>query len=421
MAVIDSYLQRATSLVFTAAVFSLTLNSWANLVNRSRCFLAREVLDILDLLRSTNFARSSIRASRGCSTMLFSHCKFVVFPRAVGEYTVRFEPCTPASVLVGLISPAASRLLIDRYTKGRRTFSTATKDSSESSSFEIAKPCRGFSQMSANTIWSRTEGVYSLTVTILARLSGCLLVAASVNLGACAQVDARGVEAKKTTITVSAAASLAVAYKELGKQFEQMNPAVKIRFNFASSSSLVNQIQSGAPSDVLAAADLTSFYRLRAKRAVVGLPKVFARNAMQLIVKPGNPLGITSITDLNKAGTVSLCAKNVPCGIYARQLLSRSGVMIAESKITRGVDATAALNAVANGDADAGIVYATDVLSARKTVRVIAIPGATNIKAAYGISVIRASKQGVVAEKFVAFVLSSQGRRILSSYGFQAP
>ena len=141
MAVIDSYLQRATSLVFAAAVFSLALNSWANLVNRSRCFLARDVLDILDLLRSTNFARSSIRASRGCSTMLLSHCEVVVFPRAVGEYTVRFEPCTPASVLVGLISPAASRLLIDRYTNGRRTFITATNDSSESSSLEIAKPC----------------------------------------------------------------------------------------------------------------------------------------------------------------------------------------------------------------------------------------------------------------------------------------
>lgn len=275
--------------------------------------------------------------------------------------------------------------------------------------------------MSASTIWSRTEGVYSLTVTILARLSGCVLVVASVNLGACAQVDARAVGAKKTTITVSAAASLSSAYKEIGKQFELSNPTIKIRFNFASSSSLVNQIQSGAPSDVFAAADLVSFNTLRARGLITGSPKVFARNAMQLIVKAGNPLGITSITDLSKAGTVSLCAKSVPCGIYARQLLSRSSVMIAESKITRGVDATAALNAVANGDADAGIVYATDALSARKTVRVIAIPGGTNIKAAYGISVIGASKQGVVAEKFVAFVLSSQGRRILSSYGFQAP
>lgn len=275
--------------------------------------------------------------------------------------------------------------------------------------------------MSASTIWSRTEGVYSLTVTILARLSGCLLVAASVNLGACAQVDARGVGAKKITITVSAAASLSSAYKEIGKQFELSNPTIKIRFNFASSSSLVNQIQSGAPSDVFAAADLVSFNTLRTKGLVTGSPKVFARNAMQLIVKPGNPLGITSVRNLNKAKTVSLCAKSAPCGVYAGQIIKRNGVVIAESKITRGVDATAALNAVVNGDADAGIVYATDALSAKNTVRVIALPGATNIKAAYGISVIRASKQGAMAKKFVAFVLSSQGRRILSSYGFQAP
>ena len=275
--------------------------------------------------------------------------------------------------------------------------------------------------MSASTIWSRTEGVYSLTVTILARLAGCLLVVASVNLVASPQVDARAVGAKKTTITVSAAASLSLAYKEMGKQFELSNPTIKIRLNFASSSSLVNQIQSGAPTDVFAAADLVSFDTLRAKALVTGSPKVFARNAMQLIVKPNNPLGITSVRNLNKAKTVSLCAKTAPCGVYAEQILKQNGVVIAESKITRGVDATAALNAVANGDADAAIVYATDALSAKKLVRAIAIPGSTNVRASYGIGIIRASKHGAIAEKFVAFVLSSQGKRILSTYGFQAP
>ena len=73
--------------------------------------------------------------------MLLSHWVDVVLPRVVGEYTVRFEPCTPASVLVGLINDAASNVLMDRYTNGRRTFITATNDSSESSSLEIAKPC----------------------------------------------------------------------------------------------------------------------------------------------------------------------------------------------------------------------------------------------------------------------------------------
>ena len=275
--------------------------------------------------------------------------------------------------------------------------------------------------MSASTIWSSIEGVYSLIVTILTRLSGCLLVVASVQVVATPPTGAHTVGAKKTTITVSAAASLAAAYKEIGRQFEQSNPAVKIRFNFASTSSLVNQIQSGAPADVFAAADLVSFDTLRAKGFVAGKPKVFANNAMRLIVKQGNPLGITSIRNLNKADTVSLCAKTVPCGNYARQLLAQSGVMIAESKITRGVDATAALNAVANGDADAGIVYATDALSATKQVRVISIPGVSNVKAAYGIGVVRGSKHGVIAGKFVAFVLSSTGRKTLASHGFLAP
>ncbi|MEY4146648.1 MAG: molybdate transporter substrate-binding protein, partial [Actinomycetota bacterium] len=192
-------------------------------------------------------------------------------------------------------------------------------------------------------------------------------------------VHAERIDAKKTTITVSAAASLVNVYTEIGKQFEKANPLIKVRFNFASSSSLVSQIQSGAPTDVFAAADLTSFDKLLTSGNVVKTPKVFARNSMQLVVKPGNPLGIASIADLNKASVVSMCAKTAPCGAYAATVLSRYGVVISESKITRGIDATATLNAVSTGDADAAIVYATDALSAKKSVATISIPAGKNV------------------------------------------
>jgi len=361
-----------------------------------------------------------MRASRGCSTMLSSHSAEVALPRAVGEYTVRSEPCTPASVFDGLISPAASRLLMDRYTRGRRTFITATRDSSVSSSLEMANPCWGFSQTSVSTMWSRTDGVYSLTVTILARLRSLLVVIPLLVVGVSTPAHAERVAVKRTVITVSAAASLSKAYTELGKQFEKVNPSIKVRFNFASTSSLVSQIQSGAPSDVFAAADLSSFDKLLA-RNLVKSPKVFARNSMQLVVKSSNPLGISSITDLAKASVVSLCAKTVPCGVYATTILSRYGVTLSESKITRGVDATATLNAVSTGDADAAIVYATDALSAKKSISVITIPASKNVKAIYGIGAVRGSKNSKQAETFVQFVTSPAGQKVLTSFGFLAP
>lgn len=194
-----------------------------------------------------------------------------------------------------------------------------------------------------------------------------------------------------------------------------------MRFNFGSTSSLVSQIQAGAPTDVIAAADLTSFDKLLASGNITRSPRVFARNSMQIVVKPGNPLSISSVNDLKKASVVSLCAKTVPCGVYASAVFSRTGVTLSESNVSRGVDATATLNAVATGDADAALVYATDALSARKQVTAVKIPASANVTAMYGIGVVRGGKNSQQSDKFLAFVLSSAGRKVLSTYGFLAP
>ena len=285
----------------------------------------------------------------------------------------------------------------------------------------MAKPCWGFSQTSLRTTWSRTDGVYSLTVTILDRLRAPIVVLSSLIVGVSTPVHAEQIQTKRVTVTVSAAASLSKAYTELGKQFEQANPSIKVRFNFASSASLVSQIQSGAPADVFAAADLTSFDKLLTSGNVVKSPKVFARNSMQLVVKHGNPLRITSVADLSKASVVSLCAKTVPCGVYAATVMSRHGIVVAESKITRGIDATATLNAVSAGDADAAMVYSTDALSAKKLISVISIPVGKNVKASYGIAVVRGSKNSKQADAFVQYVLSPAGQKVLKTFGFLAP
>ncbi len=222
-------------------------------------------------------------------------------------------------------------------------------------------------------------------------------------------------------LTISAATSLTDAFTELAKQFRKINKGVKVRLNFGSSSTLVAQIQSGAPSDIMASADLTNLEKLVASGNVVVAPKVFARNTMVIAVKPGNPKSVRSVLDLASLPFIALCGKTVPCGVYAANLLSRAGVVIAESKVTRGIDVKATLSAVANGDADAAIVYKTDVLAAKKSVVGIDIPSVQNVKAMYGIAPIRGSKNPANAKAFIDFVLSEQGWQVLKSLGFQRP
>ena len=225
----------------------------------------------------------------------------------------------------------------------------------------------------------------------------------------------------KGEITVSAAASLTDSFTALAKAFRAANPKVKVRINFGSSSTLVAQIQSGAPSDVIAAADLASVEKLVISGHVVVGPRVFARNSMAIAVKPGNPKKVKSIRDLSRLNTIAMCGKAAPCGVYASTILARAGVIVKESNVTRGVDAKATLGAVVTGDADAAIVYKTDVIAAGKAIHVVDIVASSNMKAAYGISVVRNSKNTALARAFNDFVLSEQGWKILKGFGFQKP
>lgn len=222
-------------------------------------------------------------------------------------------------------------------------------------------------------------------------------------------------------IVVSAAASLTDGFATIGKEFRQLHPRARVRFNFGSTTALVTQIQAGAPVAVFASADLSSQDRLLQTGSIASSPRVFARNTMQIAVKRGNPLGIARLADLAKVGTVALCGKSVPCGVYAATVLARAGVSIPETSITRGVDAKATLAGVSFGDADAAIVYATDVRAAGKTVQAVTIPRAQNVTAVYGISVIRGASNQRLARAFVDFVMSRDGRSILARQGFLAP
>jgi molybdate transport system substrate-binding protein len=223
------------------------------------------------------------------------------------------------------------------------------------------------------------------------------------------------------SVTVSAAASLTEAFTRLGEAFERKNPDATVTFNFGSSSALVGQIQGGAPADVFASADLATMDKLVSGGQVVTTPTPFARNQMQIAVKPGNPKHVKSVSDLTDIGTIALCGAAVPCGIYATSVLERADVTVPESSITRSVDAKATLGAVSQGDANAAIVYITDVKAAGTTVTAVTIPDDQNVNAVYPIAPIATASNPKLAKSFVAYVLSPAGQRTLAKYGFLAP
>lgn len=222
------------------------------------------------------------------------------------------------------------------------------------------------------------------------------------------------------TLTVSAAASLTTPFKEIGEAFRRANPGVTdVRFSFDSSSTLAKQIQDGAPTDTFASADEANMKKLTDAELVAGTPQVFARNRLAIVVKKGNPKSVKTLADLATVGTVSLCGSDVPCGKYADQVLQQAGVSIPTERVTRGQNVKATLGAVADGDADAGVVYVTDVTG--DEVEAVAVPDAQNAIATYPIAVLSASSNPAASQAFVAFVLGPEAQAILRRAGFLPP
>lgn len=220
------------------------------------------------------------------------------------------------------------------------------------------------------------------------------------------------------TITVSAAASLADAFTEIGNDFIAATPETEVEFNFDSSSILATQILEGAPADVFASADEANMTRLTDEGLVVGEPSSFAFNELAIVTKPGNPEAIHELADLADAGVVSLCGEDAPCGRYATEILDAAGVMVPESSITRGQNVTATLTAVTEGDATAGLVYSTDAASAGDAVEVVTIRSDQNVIATYPIGVLAGAGAVDTAGAFRDYVLGDEGRAVLEEFGF---
>jgi len=238
-------------------------------------------------------------------------------------------------------------------------------------------------------------------------------LALSLALASCAPPTADNDDA--TTITVSAAASLTDAFTEIGEAFTEANPGIEVRFNFAGSSTLAEQINAGAPVDVFAAASSLSMDRARDALAE---PTLFASNSLAIAAPAGNPAGIVSLADLQDPNvTFIVCAVQVPCGAATEALLERNGLEVTPSSLEP--DVRAVLTKVIADEADAGIVYRTDTAAAGDQVEQIAIADEVNVINHYPIAATKAAPQA--ADAFVDFVLSESGQQILRTWEFASP
>ena len=220
----------------------------------------------------------------------------------------------------------------------------------------------------------------------------------------------------ETTVTVYAAASLSEAFEDLATEYEAANPDVDVRLNFAGSARLAAQISAGARADVFASANGATMSRVEAEGLTATPPVLFVRNRLALVVPIENPGNVTELADLSDDGLVlAVCAPEVPCGALAQAVLDDAGVDAEPD--TEETSVRAVLTKVTLGEADAGLVYATDVAAGGD--KVASVPLGPQIR--FNDYPVAAISDRAVATDFVDFVLGPDGQGILRSHGFESP
>jgi len=247
-----------------------------------------------------------------------------------------------------------------------------------------------------------------------------VLAAAALLLAACGGDGDSGGSSATTApseLKVFAAASLTGAFTELGRQYAAANGGDKVTFNFAGSQALTTQIRQGAPADVFASADLANMDKVK---ELVATPQNFASNRLAIVVEQGNPKGVKGLADLADPGLkVVLAAPDVPAGEYAAEALGKADVTV--KPVSQEDNVKAVVTKVSLGEADAGIVYVTDVTAGGSKVEGVDIPDDQNVTATYPLATVKAANDEAGAEAFLDLVLSAEGQQVLKKYGFLPP
>jgi molybdate transport system substrate-binding protein len=250
------------------------------------------------------------------------------------------------------------------------------------------------------------------------RVAACAAVA--LLTAGCGGADPSSAAPGPRTLTVFAAASLTESFGELEQRFEAAHPGVDVVYNAGGSSDLAQQIVNGAPADVFAAASDTTMRTVADAGLTHGDPTVFATNVLQIATAPGNPRGIASFADLARPNvSVVVCAPQVPCGAAAERIEKATGVTL--SPVSEELDVKSTLGKVTTGNADAGLVYVTDVRAAGAEVQGVDFPEAAQATTNYPIAVLRDAPEKELAGGFRGLVTGDDGRQVLGAAGFGAP
>ena len=218
------------------------------------------------------------------------------------------------------------------------------------------------------------------------------------------------------SITVFAAASLTESFDDEKSDLRTADPDLSIRCNFAGSGALVTQVKQGAPADVIATADTASMKKLT-DAGLVEKPSIFARNNLEILVAPGNPKGIHRLADLARRDVkLVLEDDTVPAGRYSAKALKNAGVTV--HPVSREADVKSAVAKVTSGEADATVVYVSDVKAAGSKGSGVEIPAAQNVTAEYPIAVVKATKNHAAAAAFVDAIVNGTGQAALETHGF---
>lgn len=265
-----------------------------------------------------------------------------------------------------------------------------------------------------------------MSTVITARRTAAALVTAAllIPLTACGSDDESTEDSggdtkggENTELTVLAAASLTDVFKTAGAAYEKDHPGTKVRFSFEGSQALAAKVRQGAPADALVTADTKTMDGLESE---TGKPVIIAKNRLVIATGKDNPKNVRALKDLGKPGLkVVLAAPEVPVGRYGKQVLDTQKVDV--KPVSQETDVRAVLSKVALGEADAGLVYKTDVTAAAGKAEGVAIPDGQNAIASYPAAALKESEHADAAAAFVTWLKSAKAQKVLRDAGFQKP
>ncbi|MYR46991.1 molybdate ABC transporter substrate-binding protein [Streptomyces sp. SID5910] len=267
----------------------------------------------------------------------------------------------------------------------------------------------------------RTLPVTGAGVAALLVLSACSSSGSDSDSGSDAAGSSASPSAKVSgTVTVFAAASLKESFTALGKTFEKEHPGTRVTFNFGGSDTLAASITSGAPADVFASASPKTMATVTDAGDADGTPSTFVRNQLEIATLPGNPDKISSLKDLTKSGLkVVLCDRTVPCGAAAQKALDASSLKLTPASYEQ--DVKSALTKVELKEADAAVVYKTDVKAAGDKVQGVDFPESAKAVNDYPITLLKDAPNADAAKVFIELVKSAEGQKVLTGAGFLTP